>query len=175
MKWAGVWSKGMASRKHAVAGGLLAVFFAWGPGWTECARAAEEAGTRMTITAGGVSMSAVLDDSEATRSWLRTLPRQLPMTRLFDREYYATLPEALAHEGTTQLDFEPGDVAYWPSGQYFGILFAHTRPLSSPIVVLGKVSPHAVNQLEALGDTETMVFAVEASALPSPGADDTAD
>lgn len=116
--------------------------------------------TPITITVGEISMTAVLNDSDAAKSFIRSLPQTLSMNRLFDREYYTTLPEALASGGSSlQQTYEVGDVAYWPSQRYFGLLFDHTRPLSSPIIVLGKITSD-VRVLDVLGETATMTITV---------------
>ena len=115
----------------------------------------QPSGTPITIAVGETSMTAILNDSDAAKSFIRLLPQTLSMNRLFDREYYTTLPEALASGGSDlQQTYEVGDVAYWPSQRYFGLLFDHTRPLSSPIIILGKITSD-VHVLETMTITVT--------------------
>lgn len=108
----------------------------------ETAPAQEEAtGTAIRIIAGDITLSAVLDDNKTAREFIATLPRTLPMQRLFNREYYTVLPTALSKDGKTQESYELGDIAFWTSGDYFGLLYSYERPkLSSPIIVIGKIT-----------------------------------
>lgn len=82
------------------------------------------------------------------------------MQRLFDREYYAVLPKALSKEGKLQETYELGDVAFWTSGDYFGLLFSYERPtLSAPVIVMGKVTTDLA-VFDTLGGAVDMLFAI---------------
>lgn len=117
--------------------------------------------TIVRITVGNKVLFATLNDTKTAQDFIATLPRTLPMKRLFDREYYTVLPTALSKEGRMQETYELGDVAFWTAGDYFGLLFSYERPkLSAPIIVMGKVTTDLAvfNTLEG---AEDMLFEVE--------------
>lgn len=117
--------------------------------------------TIVRITVGNKVLFATLNDTKTAQDFIATLPRTLPMKRLFDREYYTVLPTALSKEGRMQETYELGDVAFWTAGDYFGLLFSYERPkLSAPIIVMGKVATDLAvfNTLEG---AEDMLFEVE--------------
>ncbi len=117
--------------------------------------------TLIRITAGEKVLFATLNDTQTARDFMATLPRTLPMKRLFDREYYAVLPKALSKEGKTQETYELGDVAFWTRGDYFGLLFSYERPkLSAPIIVMGRMTSDLA-VFDTLGDGIDMLFEVE--------------
>lgn len=82
----------------------------------------------------------------------------LSTERLFDREYCTGLPQKLPVTWESVKAFAIGDIAYWPDWNYFGILFSQTRPLSSPIVVMG----HVISGLENLDTVgQTLEFTLQ--------------
>ncbi|MGL4208539.1 MAG: cyclophilin-like fold protein [Candidatus Adiutrix sp.] len=137
---------------------LMTLVSLWG---SQNAMANDGGGVPIKITVGEQVITAVLNDSPASLEFIRSLPQEISMARLFDREYYAVLPEALPIHGPTQTTYELGDVAFWTRGNYFGLLFSHERPtLSAPIIIMGQVTSD-LSVLAALGPAETMLFEVE--------------
>ena len=117
--------------------------------------------TTIRITSGDKVILATLNDTQTAQDFIATLPRTLPMKRLFDREYYAVLPTALSKEGKRQETYELGDIAFWTSGDYFGLLFSYERPkLSAPIIVMGKVTTDLA-VFDTFGEAANMLFEVE--------------
>lgn len=124
-------------------------------------RAAEEPATTATvrITAGDTIIEAELNNSPAAVAFLKTLPVTLSMRRLYDREFYTVLDEALPIEGQQAFEqYELGDIAFWTKGNYFGILYSFDRPqLSSPIVKVGSVTS-SLEEVRNLGSGTAMKF-----------------
>lgn len=117
-------------------------------------------GTTIIITVGDQEIVAELNDSVTSQDFIAMLPMSLSMDRLYDREYYTSLPRKISIDDEPVKEFEIGDVAYWPDWNYFGILFNKTRPLSSPIVVMGRVVS-GLEKLETVGQSAEMSFKVQ--------------
>jgi hypothetical protein len=103
---------------------------------------------RLSIAAGSVSATAVLDDSGAARALWEALPIEAP-ARTWGDEIYFPVPVTLEDEGTREVVAE-GDLGYWPPGHAFCIFFGPTpasrgdeiRPASA-VHVLGRVEGDA--------------------------------
>ena len=82
--------------------------------------------TEIKMLFGETEITAVLDDSETSKAFMKLLPMTLDMRRYADREYYAALGE-LPEEGENIPDFENGDVTYYTAGRSLAIFFGNER------------------------------------------------
>jgi hypothetical protein len=96
------------------------------------------------ITAGAVSASARLNDSQTARAIWDALPIEARGETWGDEIYFGIGLSAAAEEAREVVDV--GDLAYWPPGRAFCIFFGPTpvsrgtecRP-ASPVNVVGKI------------------------------------
>ena len=103
-------------------------------------------GTRIRITAGGVSSEAELNDTQTAQAIAAALPLTAKAS-IWGDEIYFSIPVSLGEEnGRATVDM--GDLGYWPPGSAFCIFFGPTpmsqspdeiRP-ASPVNVFGKVT-----------------------------------
>lgn len=111
----------------------------------------EKETSRINIYIGNTLLTATLNNSKAAQDFIDSLPQTLIMSKLYDREYYTTLAKSLSSDGAQQNEYDVGDIAYWPSRGYFGILYSRNNPkMNSPIIVLGKVTDN-VHALANMG------------------------
>ena len=103
---------------------------------------------RIRITAGVVSASATLNDSQTAQAIYRALPIEAQVSTWGDEIYFG-IPVHL-DEDDARAVVAMGDLGYWPPGHAFCIFFGRTpmsrgseiRP-ASPVNVLGKVEGDA--------------------------------
>ena len=103
---------------------------------------------RLKITAGGLTATAVLNDSPTAEAIWKALPIQARANTWGD-EIYFSIPVKMA-EDNAQSVVNLGDVGYWPPGNAFCIFFGPTpmsqgneiRP-ASPVNVVGRVEGDA--------------------------------
>jgi len=99
---------------------------------------------RVRITAGSVSVEAVLNGSVTAEAVWKALPLSVPAQTWGDEIYFA-IPVTAKPESPRET-VEMGDLAYWPPGSAFCIFFGPTpasrgaeiRPASA-VNVLGRV------------------------------------
>ena len=94
----------------------------------------------ITITAGGVSFKAELNDgASAQRIW--DAPPIEGEANTWGEEIYFQIPVKIAREPDARADVSVGELGYWAPGEAFCIFFGQT-PVSKP----GKIMPaSAVN------------------------------
>jgi len=100
---------------------------------------------RISITAGEVTMSADLNESETAALIAAALPIQATVNRWGD-EIYFEIPVSAAAQVDARQDVQIGDLAYWPPGKALCLFFGPT-PVSqgsqpraaSPVNVVGKL------------------------------------
>ena len=103
---------------------------------------------RIKITAGGVIVTAVLNDSATADLVWGALPVEAQASTWGDEIYFRT--EVVADEDGAREVVDMGDVGYWPPGQALCLFFGPTpmsrgdeiRP-ASPVNVLGKIEGDA--------------------------------
>lgn len=103
---------------------------------------------RVTITAGAVSVGAVLNASETADAIWEALPLEARANRWGDEIYFG-IPVRLGSEDGQEV-VEVGDLAYWPPGNAFCIFWGPTpasrgseiRPASA-VNVLGRIDGDA--------------------------------
>lgn len=103
----------------------------------------------ITISAGGISISAELNESPTSDEILRALPIEGTANTWGD-EIYFEIPVIIDQEPDARADVEVGDLGYWPIGRAFCIFFGPT-PMSSgekpraasPVNIFGRVTGDA--------------------------------
>lgn len=109
----------------------------------------------ISMTVGDTVVTATLDNSETTQAFLATLPRTLTMNHYGGREYYGRI-EALPENGEAIVDFENGDVTYYPAGQSLAIFFAGEDSSSQGgLLRMGKITSD-LSVFETLGKSVEM-------------------
>lgn len=106
------------------------------------------------ITAGHVSLRAVLGNTPTARELLKILPVQ-GITQLWGDEIYFTVPLKSALEHDAREEVEVGELGYWPEGPALCIFFGPT-PVStgkkpraySPVNIVGRI----IDDMSALKD-----------------------
>ena len=102
-------------------------------------------GTRVRITAGGVSAEAELNDTQTAQAIAAALPITAKASTWGDEIYFSIPVSAEEENGRATVDM--GDLGYWPPGSAFCIFFGPTpmsqspreiRP-ASPVNVFGRV------------------------------------
>jgi len=91
--------------------------------------------SRISISAGSVSMAAELNASETAKEVLKALPLDGQACTWGDEVYLDTqldLPEE-----SPQAHVPPGCVAYWPQGKAICLFFGQTP--ASPVNVIGRM------------------------------------
>lgn len=100
---------------------------------------------RIRIRAGGVAVSAVLNETATAEAIWAALPLRA-RARLWGEEVYFAVPVALELEDGQEL-VSLGDLGYWPEGNAFCVFFGRTpashgdeiRPASA-VNVFGRVA-----------------------------------
>jgi hypothetical protein len=103
---------------------------------------------RLRITAGGVTATAMLNDSTTAEAIWAALPIQARANTWGD-EIYFSIPVKLAEENAQEV-VSLGEVGYWPPGNAFCIFYGPTpmsqgneiRP-ASPVNVVGRIEGDA--------------------------------
>ena len=99
---------------------------------------------RIRITAGGLQVTAVLNDSITADMVWSALPIEASGSTWGDEIYFGTPVQAEEEDACEVVDL--GDVGYWPPGQALCLFFGPTpasrgdeiRP-ASPVNVVGKI------------------------------------
>ena len=99
---------------------------------------------RITITAGDIQVTAILNQSATADLVWSALPIEAPASTWGDEIYFRTAVQALEEDAQEVVGM--GDVGYWPPGQALCLFFGPTpasvgeeiRP-ASPVNVLGGI------------------------------------
>ena len=117
---------------------------------------------RVTITAGGVEVTALLNDGRTADLVWSALPIEASASTWGDEIYFEIDVNADPHDAREIV--EMGDVGYWPPGRALCLFFGPTpasrgdeiRP-ASPVNVLGKLQGDAtVLKLVSAGEPVTV-------------------
>ena len=118
----------------------------------------EEGGRAMDrhirITAGSVTVTATLDESETADGVWAALPLRSVASRWGD-EVYFTIPIRLPEAADAREDVQIGELAYWPVGAAFCIFFGPT-----PASTGGK--PRAYSNVNPFGTVDGDAAALRA-------------
>lgn len=104
---------------------------------------------RITIDAGGIKLTAALNDSSTAAQVWDALPIEASANIWGDEIYFRIPVQADEHDAVEVVDM--GAVAYWPPGQALCLFFGRTpasvgdeiRP-ASPVNVLGAIEGDAI-------------------------------
>jgi len=120
-------------------------------------------GTRITITAGGISMDAHILDTETAREIVSCLPITGRVNR-WGEEIYFSIPVKMARENDARDVVESGELGYWPDGTAFCIFFGKTPAsrgdeirAASPVNVFGRVEGDATRFFSVKDGEEIVV------------------
>ena len=122
----------------------------------------ESTQTEIELAFGDTVMTAVLDDSETSRAFIRMLPLTLTMNRYADREYYAALGE-LPENGAAIDDFENGDVTYYTDGKSLAIFFGNADTSSQDgLIRMGRIASD-LSLFDTVGESEEVTISLSES------------
>lgn len=118
--------------------------------------------TEIELAFGDTVMTAVLDDSEISRAFIRMLPLTLTMNRYADREYYAALGE-LPENGAAIDDFENGDVTYYTDGKSLAIFFGNADTSSQDgLIRMGRITSD-LSLFDTVGESAEVTISLSES------------
>lgn len=100
----------------------------------------EDSKMRMTMSIDDTVLTVSLIDSETTREFISQLPETIQMRDYYSRIKWSYFSEPISVNGPKQLEYEIGDVAYWPEGNELLIYYkSDGKPMRSDIIVMGKI------------------------------------
>lgn len=118
--------------------------------------------TEIELSFGATVMTAVLDDSETSRAFIKMLPLTLTMNRYADREYYAALGE-LPENGVAIDDFENGDVTYYTDGKSLAIFFGNADTSSQDgLIRMGRITSD-LSLFDTVGESVEVTISLSGS------------
>jgi hypothetical protein len=83
-------------------------------------------GTAITLTGGGRTFNATLNDSQVSQDFIETLPATLPWYRNSDIEYITELDAPLTETGPFYTDVQPGDLVYYNPMDSITVIYEET-------------------------------------------------
>jgi hypothetical protein len=106
---------------------------------TAASEPAESGETPITITAGDVVMTAVLNDTQVSQDFLATLPVTLPWFRNYGIEYITELDAPLSEDGPFYTDVQPGDIVYYNPLDSITIIYEETSSVPT-LTEMGEIT-----------------------------------
>ena len=85
--------------------------------------------TPITITIDGTAIAATLNDSDAARDFIESMPVTVPSIRNAGIEYFGAVASPLTETGPFYDDVRPGDIVYYAPKDEVALIF---KPTSSP-------------------------------------------
>jgi hypothetical protein len=98
-----------------------------------------DAGTPITVTAGGQTMTATLNDSQVSEDLVEMLPVTLSWHRNYDIEYITELDAPLTETGPFYTDVQPGDLVYYNRMDSLTVIYEETSSLPT-LTKMGQVT-----------------------------------
>ncbi len=105
-----------------------------------------------------LEMTARLYETEATQKFYDALPMECFLSR-WGEEFYGDIPVMLEEDDTMRDVMDVGEIAFWPPGNAFCIVFGPTpmsrgeEPvLASDAIPLGLITDCPLSELSAKGD-----------------------
>ena len=95
--------------------------------------------TAVSITAGGQTFSATINDSQVSRDFLATLPTTLAWERNAGIEYITELPVPMTETGPFYTDVEAGDIVYYNPMDSITIIYAPTSSVPT-LTKMGEIT-----------------------------------
>ncbi|HAK94424.1 MAG TPA: hypothetical protein DCM87_05345 [Planctomycetes bacterium] len=118
----------------------------------------------ITITAGGVSLKAELNDGPSAQRIWDALPIE-GEANTWGEEIYFQIPVKIAREPEARADVDVGELGYWAPGEAFCIFFGRTPAstgaaprAASAVNIVGKVTGDAT-RFKVVRDGERVVLA----------------
>lgn len=115
------------------------------------------------ITAGTVTVTAELNDSETAKAIGQALPIEGSAQR-WGGEIYFSIPVTVGLEADSRDVLEPGELGYWPTGNAFCIFFGATPAstgdeprAASNVNVFGKITGD-LSQLWDVSDGDSVII-----------------
>jgi hypothetical protein len=123
--------------------------------------------SKITISAGDVSLTAELNDAPTARQIWEALPIE-GTARTWGDEIYFEIPVMADQEPDARAEVEVGELGYWPVGHAFCIFFGPTpastdeRPRAySPVNILGRVLGDATQFRAVQAGTQVQITRLE--------------
>ena len=85
--------------------------------------------TPITITIDGTTIAATLNDSDAARDFIESMPVTVPSILSAGIEYFGAVASPLTETGPFYDDVRPGDIVYYAPKDEVALIF---KPTSSP-------------------------------------------
>ncbi|WP_222272387.1 cyclophilin-like fold protein [Modestobacter marinus] len=101
--------------------------------------ASANGGTPITITAGGQTITATLNDSEVAQDFAEMLPVTVPTFRNYGIEYITELSEPLTETGPFYTDVQPGDIVYYNPRDSITIIYEETSSVPT-LTKMGEIT-----------------------------------
>ncbi len=140
--------------------GILGALFSTSINAQEAGSEMSDDQTEITLTTKNTVITATLDNSQASRGFIATLPRTMSMNRYGDREYYGKVGKSIAENGLKINEYENGDVTYYAAGRSFAIFYAKAGESSqSGLIRKGKITSN-LQDFENLDNTVEMKIEV---------------
>lgn len=112
------------------------------PTQTETTSMSPDAGaeaTAITLTGGGRTFKAILNDSQVSKDFIETLPATLPWYRNSDIEYITELDAPLTETGPFYTDVQPGDLVYYNPMDSITVIYEETSSVPT-LTKMGEVT-----------------------------------
>ena len=118
--------------------------------------------SQINMRFGETKITAVLDDSETSKTFMEMLPLTLEMRRYADREYYAALG-GLPEEGERIPDFENGDVTYYTAGRSLAVFFGNAENSEQGgLIRMGRITSD-LSLFESMAENVTVTIEITES------------
>lgn len=113
------------------------------------------AGTPITITAGGQTFKATLNNSQVARDFAEMLPVTLPWFRNAGIEYITELDAPLTETGPFYTDVQPGDLVYYNPLDSITIIYKETGSVPT-LTKMGEITSSDLDAFENLPEKVDM-------------------
>ena len=95
--------------------------------------------SKINIEIGNTKLTALLENNETARDFLKLLPITITMKELYESEKYAELPVKLSRAEVTRQGYEIGDIGYWAPGNCLVIYYKQTGEIINGLQIIGKI------------------------------------
>ena len=114
--------------------------------------------TPITITIDGTTIAATLNDSDAARDFIESMPVTVPSIRNAGIEYFGAVASPLTETGPFYDDVRPGDIVYYAPKDEVALIF---KPTSSPgqLTKIGEITSD-LRTFDGLPDDADILYAL---------------
>lgn len=112
--------------------------------------------TAITITAGGQTFDATLNNNDVSEDFVKTLPRTLDFNRNAGIEFISEFPKPMTETGPFYTDVQPGDLVYYNPADSITVIYEETSSVPT-LTKMGKVTSN-LDAFENLPDEVSMRF-----------------